>query len=114
MSTKQHLPKLVRMRAMVRTAVILLLSFLMAMTLAVLPANAASANAIAERQAIRKLRPASAGTKPGHPATAGPPPAASVQAGGKAVTAPVTPVASTAAPGGASTVSSGQPEPKAT
>src|SRR5947209_7296034 len=104
MSTEQHFPKLVRMRAVVRTAVVLLLSFLMAMTLAVLPANAASANAIAERQAIAKLLSDSTVARAANAATVGTPQAPPAQSGGKTVTVPVTPVVKTAAPGGASTV----------
>ena len=82
------------MRTMVRTAVIVLLSFLMAATLAVLPANAASAQAVAERQAIAKLLSAS-GIRTA--ATVTPSPAAPTRAGGGTTIGSGTPVVKAAA-----------------
>src|SRR3954447_25317195 len=109
MSAKPRPPKLVRMRTTMRTAVIVLLSFLMAATLAVLPANAASAQAVTERQAIAKfLSDSGVGTAvdTAGPTTAGAPQSAPTQAGGKTVSAPPTPIVQAPPAGGSSTVQS--------
>src|SRR3954454_13036105 len=95
MSTEQHPPKLVRTRTIVRAAVTVLLSFLMAATLAVLPANAASAHVIAQQQAIARLL---SGSALGTAANGTTQPSAS-QAGQKPITAASTPVLNAATVG---------------